>query len=235
MDHLAVCAVDLGGRVRARTEVASATGTAPRPGARPDSPSWSGRWRPTRYGRGCGPPGSRWRCPVWWRAVALVVRAPNLGWQGVDVGPALRAALPGLPLTVDNEANLGALAELWRGGHDPAPPTSSMSRPKSASAPRWWSTGGCCAAPTASRASWAMCRCGPKGPRAPCGGRGCLEQYAGEEAVLRAGGRPEQAAASTRTRGRIALLAERAADGDRGCGARWTARARRSASRWPVR
>src|SRR5690606_30446670 len=28
----------------------------------------------------------------------------------------------------------------------------------------------------------------PDGPECPCGGRGCLEQYAGEEAVLRAAG-----------------------------------------------
>ena len=47
-----------------------------------------------------------------------VVRlAPNLGWREVDVAGALRAAdigvaLTGASLTVDNEANLGALAEL---------------------------------------------------------------------------------------------------------------------------
>ena len=98
------------------------TGTAPRARRSPGSPSWSGRWRRRRCARVCGRPGSRWRCQAWWRAIrSLVVRAPNLGWEGVDIGPALRAALPGLPLTVDNEANLGALAELWRGGHDPAP------------------------------------------------------------------------------------------------------------------
>ncbi|MGO4428783.1 ROK family protein, partial [Streptomyces sp. MCAF7] len=56
----------------------------------------------------------------------------------------------------------------------------------------------------------------PEGPACVCGGRGCLEQFAGVEAVLRAGGIPaEQAADEHRAPGsRITLLARRAADGD---------------------
>jgi predicted NBD/HSP70 family sugar kinase len=47
----------------------------------------------------------------------------------------------------------------------------------------------------------------PDGPDCPCGGRGCLEQYAGEEAVLRAAGlEPGE--------DRVGLLAQRATDGD---------------------
>jgi predicted NBD/HSP70 family sugar kinase len=43
---------------------------------------------------------------------AGVVRlAPNLGWSDVDLREALAAALPDLPITVDNEANLAVLAE----------------------------------------------------------------------------------------------------------------------------
>lgn len=43
--------------------------------------------------------------------------APNLGWAGVDVPALLRAELgdPAFPIRADNEANLGALAELWLG------------------------------------------------------------------------------------------------------------------------
>jgi predicted NBD/HSP70 family sugar kinase len=48
----------------------------------------------------------------------------------------------------------------------------------------------------------------PEGPDCACGGRGCLEQYAGEEAVLRAAGlEPGEA--------RVEFLAERAAAGDK--------------------
>jgi predicted NBD/HSP70 family sugar kinase len=43
--------------------------------------------------------------------------APNLGWSGVDVPGRLREALGAvaLPVGAENEANLGALAELWQG------------------------------------------------------------------------------------------------------------------------
>ena len=43
--------------------------------------------------------------------------APNLGWTGVDVPALLRDELddPGFPIRAENEANLGALAELWQG------------------------------------------------------------------------------------------------------------------------
>ena len=43
--------------------------------------------------------------------------APNLGWTGVPVSELLDARLggPPFPLRADNEANLGALAELWEG------------------------------------------------------------------------------------------------------------------------
>lgn len=43
--------------------------------------------------------------------------APNLGWSGVAVPELLRERLggPRFPIQADNEANLGALAELWEG------------------------------------------------------------------------------------------------------------------------
>ncbi|HYH91192.1 MAG TPA: ROK family transcriptional regulator [Solirubrobacteraceae bacterium] len=43
--------------------------------------------------------------------------APNLGWSGVPVADELvvRFGSPGFPVRVENEANLGALAELWEG------------------------------------------------------------------------------------------------------------------------
>jgi predicted NBD/HSP70 family sugar kinase len=112
-----------------------------------------------------------------------VVRvAPNLGWQDVDALALLRTApaLAGLPIAVDNEANLAALAELradqvgdtflyvsgeigigagivlggelYRGG-------------------RGWS------------GEIGHVTVFPDGPPCRCGANGCLEQYAGQEAV----------------------------------------------------
>jgi predicted NBD/HSP70 family sugar kinase len=46
-----------------------------------------------------------------------LLRAPNLGWNDIAVADVLRGLLTvgDLPITVDNEANLAALAELWDG------------------------------------------------------------------------------------------------------------------------
>jgi predicted NBD/HSP70 family sugar kinase len=52
-------------------------------------------------------------------AAAKMLRfAPNLGWYDVDVLAAVTARLPaGVPLHIDNEANLAAVAEYRLGGH----------------------------------------------------------------------------------------------------------------------
>jgi predicted NBD/HSP70 family sugar kinase len=47
-------------------------------------------------------------------ASGTVVFAPNLGWHGIPVADELRARL-GLPVLVENESNLAALAEHWTG------------------------------------------------------------------------------------------------------------------------
>lgn len=44
-----------------------------------------------------------------------VLRAPNLGWTNAPVAADLAARLGPLPVRVENEANLGALAEHWDG------------------------------------------------------------------------------------------------------------------------
>jgi predicted NBD/HSP70 family sugar kinase len=45
----------------------------------------------------------------------VVLRAPNLGWKRLAVASEIRRRLPGLPIRTENEANLAALAEHWRG------------------------------------------------------------------------------------------------------------------------
>jgi len=48
-----------------------------------------------------------------------VVFAPNLGWEDVDLSKVIRKHCPEVPvITVDNDAKLCALAELWFGKHD---------------------------------------------------------------------------------------------------------------------
>ncbi|MFB6888866.1 ROK family protein [Kitasatospora sp. NPDC056327] len=144
---------------------------------------------------------------------ALLRRAANLGWRDVGVAaelrPALRAAgaadLAGLPVRADNEANLGGLAELWLGGgpqhflHVSAEAGIGAAIVVDGRLLR--GARGC-----AGELGHVPVR--PDGPRCACGAHGCLEQYAGESAVLRAAGLEG-------VRGDwVALLAERAGAGD---------------------
>jgi predicted NBD/HSP70 family sugar kinase len=114
----------------------------------------------------------------------LVHRAPNLAWHEVDAAGVLAdGPLRDLPLTIDNEANLAAVAEL----HAAGPELDSfvyvsgeigigagivLHRDLFRGA-RGWSgeLGHVCVR--------------PDGPLCRCGALGCLEQYAGQEALLR--------------------------------------------------
>ncbi|MCT2591480.1 ROK family protein [Streptomyces sp. N2-109] len=212
VDRLTVCAVDLRGVVRTRTTVPAANRAS-------DPAAVLARLGELVAGsvrdadrEGLRPAGLALAVPgLVKRDSTTVVRAPNLGWQDTEIAALL--PLPhGLPLTVDNEANFGALAELWLGD---------------ASAPRDFihvsaqvGIGGAIvldgdllrgARGFAGELGHVPVR--PGGRRCPCGGRGCLEQYAGEEAVLRAAGLPHGDPG-----GRTGTLADRAVAGDAAIG-----------------
>ncbi|MFF5175037.1 ROK family protein [Micromonospora sp. NPDC000089] len=126
-------------------------------------------------------------------ARGLVRLAPNLGWRDVDV-PALLAGRPlpttavdGVPaLVVENEANLAALGELHAG---PTRPRSFLHVSGEIGVgagivldgvlfrgARGWS------------GELGHVPVDPAGPTCRCGARGCLETYAGQEAILAAAG-----------------------------------------------
>ncbi|MFI8082660.1 ROK family protein [Kitasatospora sp. NPDC086009] len=143
----------------------------------------------------------------------VLQRAANLGWQDVplaaELRPALRAAgaqgLAELPVEAENEANLGGLAELWLGGAaDHFLHVSAEAGVGSAIV-----VGGRLMRGAHGYAGeLGHVPVHPDGPRCACGAHGCLEQYAGEAAVLRAAGLEG-------VRGDwVALLAERAGAGD---------------------
>ncbi|WP_432143734.1 ROK family protein [Streptomyces sp. bgisy084] len=225
VDHLAVCAVDLRGRVRARV-AADAPNRHRAPG--PVLRQLSGLLSEVTgeiAAEGLRPAGLTVAVPgLVARDATTVVHAPNLGWRAADLAPGLAGATApeggsfAVPLTVENEANLGALAELWLGGGTgrPAPPPDFVHVSAEAGI-------GAAVVVDGQLLRGARGFAGelghvpvyPDGPPCDCGGRGCLEQYAGEPAVLRAGGlSPERAAAHPGPGARIALLARRAADGD---------------------
>ncbi|WP_329492244.1 ROK family protein [Kitasatospora sp. NBC_01246] len=143
----------------------------------------------------------------------VLQRAANLGWQDVplaaELRPALRAAgaqgLAELPVEAENEANLGGLAELWLGGA----PDHFLHVSAEAGVGSAIVVGGRLMRGAHGYAGeLGHVPVHPDGPRCACGAHGCLEQYAGEAAVLRAAGLEG-------IRGDwVALLAERAGAGD---------------------
>jgi predicted NBD/HSP70 family sugar kinase len=204
VDHLAVCAVDLRGKVRVRA-VRQGTNRG-----RPPEPVIEELTALVRQvvseaeREGLWPAGLAVAVPgLVARDARTVVRAPNLDWRHTDLG----ALLPGeLPLTVDNEANFGGLAELWLG--DATPRDFLHVSAEIGIGAAVLVDGRLLRGTRGFAGELGHVPVRPEGPECPCGGRGCLEQYAGEEAVLRAAGlEPGE--------DRVGLLAARAAQGDR--------------------
>jgi predicted NBD/HSP70 family sugar kinase len=185
VDYLAACVVDLAGSVRHR-DVRRAD---QRPG-HPDQvlaevAKLAADARAHAERQGLTLAGAALAVPGLVTPTGLVRLAPNLGWRDVDV-PAGLAALDGLAVAVDNEANLAALGELHAG---PAGPASFLYVSGEIGigagivlhgtlfrGARGWS----------GELGHVAVR--PDGPTCRCGARGCLEQYAGQEAILRAAG-----------------------------------------------
>ncbi|MBV7696423.1 ROK family transcriptional regulator [Streptomyces sp. TRM70350] len=203
VDHLAVCAVDLRGEVRARiVRHGPNRGRSPEPVIE-ELTGLVRRVVTDAEREGLWPAGLAVAVPgLVARDARTVVRAPNLGWHDTDLGSLLPAELP---LTVDNEANFGALAELWLGEGTPrdfvhVSAEIGIGAGVIVDGRLLRGTRG-----FAGELGHVPVR--PDGPECACGGRGCLEQYAGEEAVLRAAGlEPGE--------DRVGLLAGRATEGD---------------------
>ncbi|GAA4926363.1 ROK family protein [Streptomyces coeruleoprunus] len=146
-----------------------------------------------------------------------VRQAPNLGWNRVAAeelfGRALGAVRPGpgdLPVGSDNEANAAALAELWFGEGDGARARSFLYLSGEIG------VGGAIvvdgellrgAHGFAGEIGHVVADA--EGPECRCGSRGCLEQYAGQAALLRGAGVDEQGGLPG-----VAELERRAAAGD---------------------
>jgi predicted NBD/HSP70 family sugar kinase len=203
VDHLAVCAVDLRGDVRARAvRYVTNRGRSPEPVIE-ELTELVRRVVAEGEGEGLWPAGLAVAVPgLVTRDARTVVRAPNLDWHDTDLGALLPAEFTP---AVGNEANFGALAELWLGEGTPhdflhVSAEIGIGAAVVVDGRLLYGTRG-------FAGELGHVPVDPEGPDCPCGGRGCLEQYAGEEAVLRAAGlEPGE--------DRVGLLAQRAADGD---------------------
>jgi predicted NBD/HSP70 family sugar kinase len=203
VDHLAVCAVDLRGQVRARAVRHGANrGRSPEPVIE-ELTALIRRVVAEAEQEGLWPAGLAVAVPgLVARDGRTVVRAPNLDWHDTDLGP----LLPGdLPLTVDNEANFGGLAELWLG--DGTPRDFLHVSAEIGIGAAVVVDGRLLRGTRGFAGELGHVPVRPDGPECACGGRGCLEQYAGEEAVLREAGLEPGG-------DRVGVLAGRAADGD---------------------
>ncbi|MFJ2815876.1 ROK family protein [Streptomyces sp. NPDC087294] len=203
VDHLAVCAIDLRGEVRARAVRHGVKRGRPAAPVLAELTSLVRRVVAEAEREGLWPAGLAVAVPgLVARDARTVVRAPNLDWRDTDLGTLLPG---GFPLTVDNEANFGALAELWLG--EATPPDFLHVSAEIGIGAAVVVDGGLLRGTRGFAGELGHVPVRPEGPACPCGGRGCLEQYAGEEAVLRAAGlQPGE--------DRVGLLADRAAEGD---------------------
>ncbi|MEV6876038.1 ROK family transcriptional regulator [Amycolatopsis sp. NPDC051128] len=114
----------------------------------------------------------------------VLFSAPNLGWQ--DVRPADLLRLP-IPVELDNEANLAALGEFWYG--DGERDFLYVSGEVGIGA-GLVVNGRLYSGATGLAGELGHVVVAPDGPACRCGGSGCLETYAGQEALLTAGAAP---------------------------------------------
>jgi len=117
VDFLAVRASDLGGAERHRAHVPTDNRGRPVAAVIDDLAGLTEAALADAGGQGLVTAGAVIALPGLVDSGGRLLVAPNLGWTDVDVAGELGARLdrPAFPLRVENEANLGALAELWEG------------------------------------------------------------------------------------------------------------------------
>lgn len=144
-------------------------------------------------------------------STGLLRVAPNLGWRDVDVAAELRRRidLGRLRVAVGNEANFAALAHLWVGpSRDFIHVSGEIGIGAGIVVDGELFTG-----TRGFGGELGHVPVQPRGPRCSCGGRGCLERLAGQEAILSRAGAPGWDALLERldARDRAATTAVRAA------------------------
>lgn len=144
-----------------------------------------------------------------------LVVAPNLGWTDVAVADLLREALedPPFELHVENEANLGAVAELVEGAGRGLRDFVYVSGEVGIGAGVVLG-GELFRGASGFAGEFGHLTIDPYGPPCGCGGRGCLERLAGQDALLRlAGWDPRMRCAGSRPEWPGAMLADSAREG----------------------
>lgn len=218
VDYLAACVLDLTGATRVlRVRHRDQRGRRP---ARvlADLARLAGEARAAAAAEGLVVAGTCVGVPGLVNGGGLVRVAPNLDWHDVDVAGLLSSSSEYLgALTVENEANLAALAEL-HACPDPAPSFVYVSGEIGVGAGLVLE-GRLLRGPRGYGGELGHVTITPDGPPCRCGARGCLEAYTNQEALLRAAGlspSTEDAAAVLRARAEAGDAAVLAALADAG-------------------
>ncbi|MEU9859451.1 ROK family transcriptional regulator [Streptomyces sp. NPDC047971] len=216
VDYVSVCVVDLAGTDRLRitepldNRAAGATevlGRAARMAARVLARAAERDLHPT---------GVRLALPGLVSS-GTVHQAPNLGWNRVEADrifaaalTALRPGRPGLRVASDNEANAAALAELWFGALGDVRSFVHLTGEIGVGG-AIVVNGELLRGAHGFAGEIGHMAVDAEGPLCRCGSRGCLEQYAGQSALLRAAGLAEKAESGASG---VEELARRAAAGE---------------------
>ncbi|HEX5540378.1 MAG TPA: ROK family protein [Micromonospora sp.] len=210
VDYLAVCVVDLTGMVRYRSVQPADLRPLPPQVVLARLAGLAAAACGEAERQGLTVAGAALAVPGLVTPQGVVRLAPNLGWRDVDVAAGLARPIGfRSPLVVDNEANLAAIGEL----HAASPGSDNFV----------YVSGeiGIGAGIVLDGVLFRGARgfsgelghvtVAPDGPECRCGARGCLERYAGQEAILAAAGLAAQGLPHGRA---VAELADLAAEGD---------------------
>ncbi|MEO3974627.1 ROK family protein [Streptomyces sp. CAU 1734] len=215
VDYVAVCVVDLAGTDRVRlVEYLDNRGAPPGRVLR-RAAHIAARAMSSAAEQELSPAGAALALPGLVSA-GTVRQAPNLGWTRTAAEEpfaaalaALRPGLPVLPVRSENEANLAALAELWFGGLGGIRTFLQLTGEIGIGGALVLN-GELLRGAHGFAGEIGHVSAVPDGPGCRCGGRGCLELYAGQSALLRAARIDDPNGATA-----VAELERRARAGDR--------------------
>ncbi|WP_334663454.1 ROK family protein [Streptomyces cyaneofuscatus] len=193
IDYVSVCVVDLAGTGRVRQTEHLDNRGAPAEEVLARAAAIAARTLDSAREQELRPVGAALALPGLVSGGA-VRQAPNLGWNEVpaqdlfgDALTALRPGRPVLPVASENEANLAALAELWFGGLGDVRSFLYLTGEIGVGGALVLN-GELLRGAHGFAGEIGHVVVDPDGPECRCGSRGCLEQYAGQTALLRAAG-----------------------------------------------
>nr|BFD86370.1 ROK family protein [Streptomyces sp. Xyl84] len=192
--HVVVCVVDLAGTDRVRLEEHVDNRGVPPSQVLRRAARLAARALGSAAAQGLEPVGAHVAVPGLVTG-GSVRQAPNLGWRRVPLEGLLAQALsalrpdrPALPVSSDNEANAAALAELWYGAGTEGVRSFLYLTGEIGIGGALVLRGELLRGAHGFAGEIGHMVVDPDGPLCRCGARGCLEQYAGQAALLDASG-----------------------------------------------